>query len=310
MGNILITGGAGFIGSHFVKKVKHEGVVVLDKLTYAGSLNRLADVRNDIEFIEGDICDEKLLHSIFKSYDIQRVINFAAESHVDNSIDDATEFMKTNVIGVQKLMDVFRNYLAKDSLFVQISTDEVYGPSHAPCLTTAPLLPKNPYAASKASAELLVKAYENTYGFPSIITRTSNNYGMHQYPEKLIPKVVEYILSQKDIPLYGHGQHKRCWIHVKDHVERLWTIIQEHDVHKIYNISGQDVLTNNQLVQMLISLFSSNGYDYKGHIQYIDDRLGHDISYAIEDEQSYLNKVSLNKGLQEIVESSLQNRAR
>lgn len=306
MGKILVTGGAGFIGSHFVEHMKSKDVIVLDKLTYASSMKRIEHLLGDVEFVKGDICDKELLISIFEKYPIQTVVNFAAESHVDNSIDDASAFLKTNVFGVQILMDVCREHFDEDGLFVQVSTDEVYGPSFAECHTDAPLLPKNPYAASKASAELLVKAYENTYDFPSIITRASNNYGLMQHDEKLIPKVVKAIINNELIPVYGDGKNSRCWIHVKDHVRRLASIIEARRKHEVYNISGSDTLENIQLIHQLISLFSEKGHDYKGHIKHIEDRPGHDSIYSMYDDNRVLNQVTLREGLEEIVDNTLR----
>ena len=305
MSKILVTGGAGFIGSHFVRQILSEDVIVLDKLTYASNIKRLDGMMDKITFVKGDICDKETLLSLFEKYDIQTVVNFAAESHVDNSIDDASDFLKTNVFGVQNLMDVCRRYFTENSLFIQVSTDEVYGPSETACKGDAPLRPKNPYAASKASAELLIKAYENTYDFPSIITRASNNYGPSQHEEKLMAKVMKAIKNHEDIPVYGDGQQKRCWLHVEDHVRRLESIIKNSSLHEIHNISGWDTLSNLELIHMIISLFEEKGHVYKGKITHVKDRPGHDAVYTVFDENTYLNKKTLRHGLMELIEHTL-----
>ncbi|MCH4888446.1 dTDP-glucose 4,6-dehydratase [Acidaminobacter sp. JC074] len=302
MSKILVTGGAGFIGSYFVKEMKEHDIVVLDKLTYASDLDRIKD-ESHMTFVEGDICDKAGLDILFNTYDFDIVVNFAAESHVDKSIEDASQFIMTNVFGVQVLMDVCRKHWHKKGLFIQISTDEVYGPSGGEDFDeTTPLNPKNPYAASKAAAEHLIKAYENTYDFPSIITRSSNNYGFSQHKEKLIPKTLDNIFHHRPIGLYGDGLQERCWLHVKDHVKAIRKVLEEGRPHEIYNISGKSRLTNLDMVKTIIKAFKKQGFVYKGEIEFITDRPGHDTSYRMTDHKlGYEKKIDMNDGLNEIV---------
>lgn len=302
MDSILVTGGAGFIGAHFVKEMLDHHVVVLDKLTYAGDISRLSSMMTQIEFIEGDICDALLLDQLFKKHHFKYVINFAAESHVDRSISNASEFIRTNVMGVQILMDVCMKYFDSDQIFLQISTDEVYGPSKDMVLNEqSPLNPKNPYAASKASAEHLIKAYENTYQFSNIITRSTNNYGEDQHVEKLIPKVIDAILYHKDITLYGDGQHRRSWLHVKDHVRILRQIILTGKPMEIYNISGYDNLSNLDTANLIIELSTQLGHPYKRSIVFVEDRKGHDFNYMISDNKVDSNRRDFKEGLKAMI---------
>ena len=306
MNSILITGGAGFIGSYFVKEMLDHHIVVLDKLTYAGDKSRLSSVISSIEFIEGDICDATLLEELFSSYKFKYVVNFAAESHVDRSIENATEFIRTNVMGVQHLMDVCMKYFDDTSIFLQISTDEVYGPSGGLIFDeSSPMNPKNPYAASKASAEHLIKSYENTYGFRSIITRSTNNYGASQDTEKLIPKVLESIVTGMDIPIYGDGGQKRSWLHVKDHVKIIREVLLEGHINEIYNISGKMNCTNLELVNKIIRNFEKLGHPYEGEIIFVEDRLGHDSNYLISDNKVTQDRIDFEDGLTELVKQSL-----
>ncbi len=304
MSKILVTGGAGFIGSYFVKEMSEHEIIVLDKLTYASDLNRIKD-ESHITFVEGDICDFMFVERIFREYDIDTVVNFAAESHVDQSIEDASKFITTNVLGVQVLMDVCRKYWKNKGLFLQISTDEVYGPSGDKIFDeTSPLNPQNPYAASKAAAEHLIKAYENTFNFPSIITRSSNNYGDGQHMEKLIPKTMSNIIRQQPIGLYGNGLHERCWIHVKDHVKALRKVIEEGTYHEVYNISGKTVLSNLELVNLIVESFISNGFSYENKIEFIKDRPGHDSNYRISDRKlGYKQNIEFKDGINVIISS-------
>jgi len=302
MSRILVTGGAGFIGSYFVKEMKEHDIVVLDKLTYASDLDRIKD-ESHVIFVEGDICDKFGLDILFETYNFDIVVNFAAESHVDKSIEDASQFIMTNVHGVQVLMDTCKKHWVNRGLFVQISTDEVYGPSHGESFDeSAPLNPRNPYAASKAAAEHLIKAYENTYDFPSIITRSSNNYGHSQHKEKLIPKTLENIINHRPIGLYGDGLQERCWLHVKDHVQALRKVIEKGSPHEVYNISGEVHVTNFDLVKYIIKFFEDQGFVYKGKIEFVKDRPGHDTSYRMIDHKlGYEKKININDGLKEIV---------
>jgi len=309
MDSILVTGGAGFIGAHFVKEMLDHHVVVLDKLTYAGDKNRLSSIITQIDFIKGDICDALLLEQLFEKHHFKYVINFAAESHVDRSILNATEFIRTNVMGVQILMDVCMKYFDSDQIFLQVSTDEVYGPYHGMVFNEqSPLNPKNPYAASKASAEHLIKAYENTYQFPNIITRSTNNYGADQHNEKLIPKVIDAILNHNDIKLYGDGQHRRSWLHVKDHVRILRQILMTSHPNQIYNIAGHDNISNLEMANQLIELFSDLEYDYNGSIVFVEDRKGHDLNYIISDNKVDSNRRVMSEGLKAMVIKKLASK--
>ncbi len=308
MSKILVTGGAGFIGSYFVKEMSEHEIIVLDKLTYASDLSRIKDEEH-ITFVEGDICDSLLVDSVFREHEIDVVVNFAAESHVDQSIEDASKFITTNVLGVQVLMDVCRKHWHDKGLFLQISTDEVYGPSGDQIFDeTSPLNPQNPYAASKAAAEHLIKAYENTFNFPSIITRSSNNYGVGQHMEKLIPKTMNNIIHQKPIGLYGNGLHERCWIHVEDHVKALRKVIEEGIYHEVYNISGKTIISNLELVNLMVESFLKNGFFYENMIEFIKDRPGHDSNYRICDSKlGYKQKIEFRDGINEIILSFMNH---
>lgn len=280
---LLITGGAGFIGSNFVRLILTESdweVVNLDKLTYAGNLENLADIKDNprYSFIRGDIADAKQIEEIFKQQNFNAVINFAAESHVDRSIQDASPFIITNIMGTQVLLDASRKYGIEK--FVQVSTDEVYGSLNMddPEFTEeTPLAPNSPYSASKASADLLCRAYFKTYGLPVIVTRCSNNFGPYQFPEKLIPLVITNALENKPIPVYGDGMNVRDWIYVLDHCQGLKLAIEKGVPGEIYNIGGGAQIPNIELVKKIIEITSKS----ESLITYVKDRPGHDRRYAI-----------------------------
>lgn len=281
---ILVTGGAGFIGSNFIrymlKQHKDYKIINLDKLTYAGNLENLKDVEDNPNyiFINGDITDKNLVESLFFSYDIDYVINFAAESHVDRSIEDPQIFLKTNVIGTQVLLDASKKVNVKK--FLQVSTDEVYGSLGPTGYFTeqSPLSPNSPYSASKASADLLVKAYAHTYGLPVNITRCSNNYGPHQFPEKLIPLMIINAMNDKDLPVYGDGLNIRDWIYVEDHCRAIDMVIHHGTVGEIYNIGGNNEKTNIDIVKYILKEIGKP----ESLIKYVKDRPGHDRRYAID----------------------------
>jgi dTDP-glucose 4,6-dehydratase len=296
----LITGGAGFIGSHFVrhlieKGIKKESIVVLDKLTYAGNLNNLKGCSHlDYYFYQGDICDVNLVDDILKTHQITCVVNFAAESHVDKSIEQQDSFVHTNYLGVQNLLD--RTYkfwkqggLIHQALFVQISTDEVYGSSSGDDSVifdeTSPLKPSNPYASTKAAADLLIGAYENTYLYPSMIVRSTNNYGSNQHAEKFIPKIIKCLLDNWEIPLYGTGCQKRTWLHVEDNCNRIFELIHRGSLGEIYNIVGSRVIENRDLIDLLIESYQEMGHTFKGQVKHVPDRLGHDFFYRVSDKK-------------------------
>lgn len=301
MKTLLVTGGAGFIGSHFVKhileKYKNYNIINVDKLTYAGSLSNIKEIMNfpNHLFYRGDISDEGFIKTLFKEHTIDIVINFAAESHVDNSIKSSNLFLKTNVIGTQVLLDSAKNSwqlgktdlgepLFKDNcLFIQISTDEVYGsnPNGYVFTETSKLAPSNPYAASKASADLLALSFYNTYQFPVIITRSSNNFGTHQHVEKLIPLMITNALNGHTLPVYGDGMQRRDWLSVLDNVGAIDKIIHGGNIGNIYNICSQEEVVNLKLIEKIISLIPN----CHARIEFVNDRLGHDKCYTMSSDK-------------------------
>ena len=299
---LLVTGGAGFIGSNFVRRVIDgsllgiTSVTVLDKLTYAGTLTNLKNLQfSDYEFIQGDICDSDLLNQLFPGFDA--ILNFAAESHVDRSITGAKDFVYTNVLGVQNLLDAARN--ASVQTFIQISTDEVYGSiANGSWPETDPLLPNSPYAASKASGDLLARSYYKTHGMDIRITRCSNNYGPNQFPEKVIPLFVTNLLESKKIPVYGSGLNVRDWLHVDDHCSGIHSALMKGKAGEIYNIGGGLELTNLELTEKILNLMGKNDSE----IEYVQDRKGHDLRYSVDwtkakNEIGYSPKVKFEDGL-------------
>ena len=292
---LLITGGAGFIGSNFIRyllKNNYDVVIInLDKLTYAGNLENLADIDkkfpDNYKFIHADICNTELVESIFQDYEPDCIVNFAAESHVDRSILNPNVFAETNVMGTAVLLSVARKYWNEssrsDKRFLQISTDEVYGslPENKKELKfteKTPLNPRSPYSASKTSADLLVKAYYYTYGFPTLITRCSNNYGPYQFPEKLIPLMINNALKDKPLPVYGDGKNIRDWLYVEDHCEAIWTVLNNGKSGEVYNIGGNSEMQNIEIVKLILDHLDKP-YSL---IRFVEDRLGHDRRYAID----------------------------
>ena len=294
---ILITGGAGFIGSHLVRRMLRKypqyHIVNLDLLTYAGNLENLRDVENlpNYTFVKGSIEDESFLDNLFQQYDFQGVIHLAAESHVDRSIADPMAFIYTNVVGTVRLLHAARKHW-KDNMggkrFYHVSTDEVYGSlGETGFFTeTTPYAPNSPYSASKASSDLLVRAYHHTYGLPTVITNCSNNYGPYQFPEKLIPVVIQSILARKPIPVYGDGMNVRDWLYVGDHCEALWTVLKTGKLGETYNIGGLNEKANLHLVQLMCDLIDEFQPELGGNsrslITFVTDRPGHDRRYAID----------------------------
>ncbi|MFC1938409.1 dTDP-glucose 4,6-dehydratase [Chloroflexota bacterium] len=279
---LLVTGGAGFIGSNFLHYIIKEHprweVTNLDKLTYAGNLENLEDVRNEpkYRFVKGDITDRELIGELLsQSFDV--IVNFAAESHVDRSIFDASLFIETNVKGTQVLLEGTKKYQIQK--FIQVSTDEVYGSIDSGSFTEdSPLSPNNPYSASKASADLLCHAYFKTYHLPVIVTRCTNNYGPYQFPEKLIPLVITNALDNKPIPVYGDGLNVRDWIFVLDHCRAIDAVIQRGTPGEIYNIGGGNEKTNLEVVYRVLDLLDKP----KSLTQFVSDRPGHDHRYAVD----------------------------
>jgi dTDP-glucose 4,6-dehydratase len=294
MESVLVTGGCGFIGSHFVRLLGSAGarrVINLDNLTYAGNPQNPADIEEgNYRFIQGDICDGELVARILQQEKPWAVVNFAAESHVDRSSLDASLFLQTNIRGVQVLLDAVRKHPVKR--FVQISTDEVYGDRQGqnPSDENSPLAPSSPYAATKAAADLLCLAYRRTYGLPIIITRSSNNYGSFQFPEKLIPLIIRNALSGNDLPVYGDGLQRRDWLYVEDNVQGIWQALRRGNGGDVYNIGAGEERTNLELVRQLCRLIaeetSLDPDALSGHIRFIADRPGHDRRYAIKSDKA------------------------
>jgi dTDP-glucose 4,6-dehydratase len=284
---ILVTGGCGFIGSNFVRYVLKKGYFVcnLDDLTYAGNLENLSGIEGNknYRFVKGDIGDPDIVRKTLTNLDIDSIINFAAESHVDRSILGPEIFTRTNVLGTQVLLDVSRELWFKSSFrgnkFVQVSTDEVYGSlgRTGRFREDTPLSPNSPYSASKASADLLVMAYNHTYGFPAVISRCSNNYGPYQFPEKFIPLIIINALSGKKLPVYGDGLNVRDWLHVEDHCSAIETILKKGETGEVYNIGGKNEWKNIDIVKEILKQLDKPA----SLIDHVTDRLGHDRRYAI-----------------------------
>ena len=304
---VLVTGGAGFIGSNFVRRIVDGSlsginhVTVLDKLTYAGTLTNLEMLpRRSFEFVQGDIGDSELVNSLVSRHD--SIVNFAAESHVDRSITGARDFVVTNVLGTQNLLDsALRNEVRT---YVQISTDEVYGTlDEGSWHEDFPLLPNSPYSASKASADLLVRSYHETFGLDVRITRCSNNYGTHQFPEKLIPLFVTNLIDNKKVPLYGKGLNVRDWLHVDDHCRGIHAVLMNGKSGQIYNIGGGKELTNKELTYIILEKMGRDD----SSIEFVQDRLGHDLRYSvsiekISSELGYRPMVQFEDGISETIE--------
>jgi len=294
MKSVLITGGLGFIGSNFIRYIlsteKEVKIINLDSMTYAGNPQNLSAIENDYPgryvFIKGDICDQKSVEKIFEENASDAVINFAAESHVDRSIEDPNVFVKTNVLGTATLLNTARKFWKNDlsgKRFLQVSTDEVYGtlPEDKPEIKfteTTPLNPHSPYSASKTSADLIAKSFFDTFGFPVLITRCSNNYGPYQFPEKLIPLMISKAMNNEKLPVYGDGKNVRDWLYVEDHCSAILTVLKKGKTGEVYNIGGNCEIKNIEIVKMILESLN------KPHtlINYVPDRLGHDRRYAID----------------------------
>ena len=328
MRNILITGGAGFIGSHvvrrFVNKYANYRIVNLDLLTYAGNLENLVDIeqRPNYNFIKGDICDPLLLRKIFDKYDINGVIHLAAESHVDRSIDDPLSFIHTNIYGTATLLNISKEYWGKNfegKIFYQISTDEVFGslPMDESLFTEkTPYDPRSPYSASKAASDHLVRAYHHTYGMPNIISNCSNNYGPNHFPEKLIPLFINNIIHKRSLPVYGKGENVRDWLYVTDHARAIDAIFHNGKIGESYNVGGNNEWKNIDLIHLLCKLMDEKLGREKGEsaklITYVQDRAGHDLRYAIDatkikDELGWTPEYTFERGIEETIDWYLSN---
>jgi len=319
--NILITGGAGFIGSNFVKHIykiyPEYRLFNLDLLTYAGNLENLRSIEEKesglsveerrYRFLEGDICDEKLIDKLFSENNFDAVVHFAAESHVDRSIFNVLHFVRTNIEGTRVLVEAARkNDLPR---FVHVSTDEVYGSVPVGFADEdAPLRPSNPYAASKAGADLLIQSYISTHDFPAFIVRGSNNYGPNQYPEKLIPLAITNFVEGKKIPVHGTGEHKRSWLHTEDFCRAIDTVLHSKDFSGIYNVSGEE-RTNMEVLETLACILNK---DIGSHLSYVNDRPAADLRYApdsgkLQEELNWQRLHSFDKSIKDTIEWYLEN---
>jgi dTDP-glucose 4,6-dehydratase len=314
--HVLVTGAAGFIGSNFVRKVADQSfsgfdqVTVLDKLTYAG-------IRENLEFskpffryrfVQGDICDLSLVSSLLRNVDT--VVNFAAESHVDRSISRAVDFVQTNILGVQVLLDAI-HLSGRQIRFLQVSTDEVYGSiEEGSWSEESPLQPNSPYSASKASGEFLARSYNKSHGMDVVITRCSNNYGTHHFPEKLIPLFITNLIEGKKVPVYGTGENIRDWLHVDDHCRGIYSVLMNGRSGEVYNIGGGRELTNNEITSLILKAMGAD----ESSIEYVEDRKGHDLRYSVDwtkinRELGFEPQVKFEEGLRDTIQWYRDNEA-
>jgi dTDP-glucose 4,6-dehydratase len=328
MKKILITGGAGFIGSHvmrlFVNRYKNYQIFNLDKLTYAGNLENLKDVENESNytFVKGDIVDAEFIDALFAENQFDAVIHLAAESHVDRSITNPLEFIHTNVVGTVNLLNAAKNLWKddfSDKLFYHVSTDEVYGSldDGGFFLETTPYDPQSPYSASKASSDHFVRAYQNTYGIPVVVSNCSNNYGPNQFPEKLIPLFINNIINKKPLPVYGKGENVRDWLYVIDHARAIDVIFHKGSVGETYNIGGFNEWKNIDLIKVLCRTVDKKLGNPAGTseslISYVKDRAGHDLRYAIDatkimNELGWEPSLQFEEGIDKTVDWYLENK--
>lgn len=328
MRNILITGGAGFIGSHlvkfFVKNYPKYTIINLDKLTYASNIINLKEIENEpnYRFIKQDICDFKKIEHILNKFKIDSIINLAAESHVDRSIENPFSFANTNIMGTLSLLQASKNYWGnelKNKIFYHVSTDEVYGSLGEKGLFSenSRYDPHSPYSASKASSDHFVRAFHNTFNLPTIISNCSNNYGPGQYPEKLIPLIINNIINNQSIPIYGDGKNIRDWLYVKDHILAINLIFHKSRMGETYNIGGNNEMSNNEIAKILINKLDLKLKRNVGKslslIKFVDDRLGHDRRYAIDyskitKELNWKPKYTFEQGIDLTIESYFQKK--
>ena len=329
MKTYLVTGGAGFIGANFVhymlNKYSDIKIINFDKLTYAGNLENLKDIENNSNytFVQGDICEKELIEKLFVHNDIDYVVNFAAESHVDRSIKEPEIFVKTNVLGTVNLLNIAKNAweveggFKEGKKFMQVSTDEVYGSLEATgfFLETTPLDPHSPYSASKTGADLMVKAYFDTYKMPVNTTRCSNNYGPYQFPEKLIPLLINNCLNHKSLPVYGDGMNIRDWLYVEDHCKAIDMVINSGRGGEVYNVGGHNERTNMQIVKTVISYLNENVDKEitEKLITYVEDRKGHDKRYGIDpakikEELGWYPETTFEVGIEKTIKWNLDNK--
>ena len=324
---ILITGGAGFIGSHLVRLMVNKyvdyNIVNLDKLTYAGNLANLTDIEDkpNYEFVKGDIVDADFINQLFTDYNFDAVIHLAAESHVDRSIEGPMEFIMTNIVGTTNLLNSAKeswNNDFSDKLFYHVSTDEVYGSlgDEGMFLETTPYDPRSPYSASKASSDHIVRAYHHTYGMPIVISNCSNNYGSHQFPEKLIPLFINNIKNNKALPVYGEGLNIRDWLWVNDHARAIDVIFHDGNNGETYNIGGHNEWTNIDLIKVMCKVMDEKLGRPQGEseklITYVKDRAGHDMRYAIDatklkEELNWVPSLQFEEGIRNTIEWYLEN---
>lgn len=329
MKKVLVTGGAGFIGSNFIHYLLEyvrdiECVVNLDLLTYAGNLENLESVKSDhrYHFVKGDIRDKDLVNKLFVDYDFDTVVHFAAESHVDRSIEEPELFLTTNIVGTQTLLDAAKRRwkiypndkysceYREGVKYLQVSTDEVYGALGSTGMFTekTPLAPNSPYSSSKAGADLIVRAYHETYGMPVNITRCSNNYGPYQFPEKLIPLMIHNALNDKMLPVYGDGMQIRDWLHVKDHCSAIVAVLEKGQIGQVYNIGGNNEKANIEIVHLILKELNKS----ESLITHVKDRPGHDRRYAIDNtkittELGWRPIYTFERGIHETIEWYINN---
>lgn len=331
--NILITGGAGFIGSNFVEYISNNSeaeIVVLDKLTYAGNMKNLESVSEKITFIKGDICDFDFLQNLFEKYEFQKIVHFAAESHVDNSISGPSEFIQTNIVGTFNLLQcAYKTWMngphdLKDDFenarFLHISTDEVYGTLGETGLFTeeTSYAPNSPYSASKASSDFIVRSYFHTYGLPVVTTNCSNNYGPNQHKEKLIPTIIRKAISGEQIPIYGDGKNVRDWLYVGDHCTGIFLALEKGKLGETYNIGGRNERENLYIAEAICNLLDEilpKDKKYREQISFVKDRPGHDFRYAIdaskiENELGWKAEENFETGIKKTVKWYLDNKDR